>query len=167
MSGDETKRGPRALLRSAALTAGSMIVGCGSAAGNDPEPLPLPGNPKGAIYDDDQTEGTEGTEGAEGAEGTEGDTEGPEAPEGTEGTEGAEGAEGAGDGTEDGTEGDTTEAPDGVPLPPPRMEPQPRMEPLPLPANPKGSLYDDRLYDPDFDPLADDGEADDGESDRS
>lgn len=48
----------RPLLRVAALTAGSLLVGCGSATGGpqpDPEPIGLPGNPKGSHFDDAMT----------------------------------------------------------------------------------------------------------------
>lgn len=45
----------RPLLRVAALTAGSLLVGCGSATGGPGDPQPLPGNPKGSHFDDAAT----------------------------------------------------------------------------------------------------------------
>lgn len=51
------KRVPRPLLRTATLTVGSLLVGCGSSQSptpattdSPPEPIPMPGNPKGAHY---------------------------------------------------------------------------------------------------------------------
>ena len=48
------KREPRTkryLLTAAALSAGSLLVGCGSGAGGSGSgSIPLPGNPKGSLY---------------------------------------------------------------------------------------------------------------------
>ncbi len=130
----------RLLLKSAALTAGSMLVGCGSAVGGGEELLPPPGNPKGSTYDEEITEPGGDRNAQEGT--TEDTTE-----EGT--TE--EGTAEEGTAEEGATEEGTTETTDGPPDPPEPIQPTP-MEVLPLPANPKGSLYDMRLYDPSYTP---------------
>ena len=42
------------LLTACALSAGSLLVGCGSggSGAGGPEPIPMPGNPKGSVYPD-------------------------------------------------------------------------------------------------------------------
>ncbi len=50
-------RRPRSLLKSAAISAtGAMLVACGSSVGAAPDPVPLPGNPKGSHFDDNASE---------------------------------------------------------------------------------------------------------------
>lgn len=60
-SGRPRRRKRRFLLTAVALSTGSLLHGCGSHQGDEGagtgetrtmEPLPMPGNPKGSVYDD-------------------------------------------------------------------------------------------------------------------
>lgn len=111
----------RFLLTAVALSTGSLLSGCGSHQGDEGsgagetrtmEPLPLPGNPKGSVYDD----GVHETDPPPEQDGPPPEEGGPQVPE----------------------EGEPEEG-----------EPTPERRPVPLPANPKGALYDDGAYERD------------------
>lgn len=132
------KRKKRYLLTAVALSTGTMMSGCGSQQGSeDPsqgtgtqgevrevEPLPLPANPKGAVYDDGVNRPNDPwaqpIEGEPSEEQPTGETE------------------------------PTNEEPSEEPTPEPQPEPEPTRpaKVLPLPANPKGALYDRGMYVP-------------------
>lgn len=120
-SGRPKRKKRRFLLTAVALSTGSLLHGCGShqsdegtGAGEtrEVEPLPLPGNPKGSVYDDGVHQAEPPPE-----------EDGPQVPD----------------------EVDAVEPDEVEPTPEPRREPRP----LPLPANPKGALYDDGAYERD------------------
>lgn len=124
MSDERPRKGKkpkkRYLLTAVALSTGSMMVGCGSqqsegepgrgAQGEvrEVEPLPLPANPKGAVYDDGLTGVNDPEQPIE-----------PVEPE---------------------------EVQPEPPPPPEEVAPPQKVRPLPLPANPKGALYDHGAY---------------------
>jgi hypothetical protein len=129
-SAPKKKPKKRYLLTAVALSTGSMMAGCGSQQGDgDPgqgpqgevrevEPFPMPANPKGSVYDDGLSPNGEQPVDPE-PDQVEQDQIDPVEPEEVE---------------------PTTE---------PLAEPPPEQRPhkvLPLPANPKGALYDHGPY---------------------
>lgn len=119
-------RRKRYLLTAVALSTGALMSGCGSQQDVDDNEqvnaeegdyVPLPANPKGSNYDDGAyDEVTEDEDDGAGEDGTGDDTD-------TTDSTGNETGDGAGD--------------EGADEPP---------RPLPLPANPKGALYDRGAY---------------------
>lgn len=114
---DSTKRPKkkkRHLLRAVALSTGTLILGCGSQQ-SDPgqNAVPLPGNPKGSVYDQGQEQQQQQEQGQVPV---------PETGEGPD---------------------ETAEGPEQAPH---ETAPEPRPV-ANMPANPKGALYDDGVYD--------------------
>lgn len=124
-------RRKRYLLTAVALSTGALMSGCGSQQDVDDNEqvnaeegdyVPLPANPKGSNYDDgayDEVTEDEVTEDEDDGAGEDGTGDGTDTTDST----GNETEDGAGD--------------EGADEPP---------RPLPLPANPKGALYDQGAY---------------------